>query len=393
LVALAFKLEESQYGQLTYFRIYQGTLKKGSFIFNRTSGDGNKIKVPRIVRMHADNMEEISEAAAGDVVAVFGVECASMDTFTEAPINWSLTSMFVPNPVMSIAIKPKSTEQQDVFAKAMGKFTKEDPTLRINIDDRTGETILSGMGELHLEVYVERMRREFNLDTTTSPPAVNYMETISTKVPFDYLHKKQSGGQGQYGRVIGYIEPNPEEDDVIFANHIVGTNIPPEYIPSIERGVQEIAKEGVLVDCPLTRMRVVLTDGAYHAVDSSDLAFRTAIVQAIREAIRKSSTGLVMEPIMKVEISCPTDFQGPVIGGLTRNRGSIASSESNADGSMCTIIAEVPLSQMFGYSSALRSGTEGKGEFSMEYLRHAPLPPNEQTKVIAAHQAEKQANN
>lgn len=385
LVALAFKLEESRYGQLTYVRIYQGTLKKGSFITNM---NGNKkVKVPRLVRMHSNEMEDVDSASAGDVIAVFGVDCSSMDTFTDGSVNLSMMSMFVPRPVMSLAVRPKDSTGLANFSKAIGKFTREDPTLRVSVDDKSKETILSGMGELHLEIYVERLKREYNVECVVGNPSVNYKETVGSKANFNYLHKKQSGGSGQYGRVIGYIEPL--EEDLLakgiefeFENQVVGQNIPPEFIPSCEKGARAACAKGVLAGYPLSGVRVCLTDGAAHLVDSNDLSFQLAMQYALREAV-KQARPQILEPTMNLEVTSPTEFQGSIIGALNKRGGAIVSSDLNDDGSVVVVKAEVPLVQMFGYSTDLRSSTQGKGEFSMEYLQHSPVARDAQEKLIA----------
>ena len=364
LLALAFKLEETPYGQLTYMRIYQGTMKKGNYIHN--VNDGKKLKLSRIVRMHSDDMEEITEAGAGEVCAIFGVDCRSMDTFSDGAMNLAMSSMFVPEAVMSLAVKPKDTSKQANFAKALSKFTKEDPTLRLKLDEDTKETVLSGMGELHLEVYIERLAREYDVVCVTGQPNVNYKETISKKEKFDYLHKKQTGGQGQYARVIGYIEPlSPEERKELgeansFENHLVGQNIPPEFHSSCEKGAGDAMAEGALVGCEVEGLRIVLQDGAAHDVDSSDLAFRTAMARAVRETMQKAKPQ-VLEPIMTVEVEAPSEFQGAVVAALNRRSGMIQNSDLNDDGSGVKVIAEVPLGNMFGYATELRSQTQGKG--------------------------------
>lgn len=346
LLALAFKLDDTQFGQLTYMRVYQGKLKKGNIITN--VADGRKVKLARIVRMHADEMEEISEAGAGEVVAMFGIDCKSMDTFSDGNMNLVMSSMFVPEPVMSIAVKPAKNDMQMNFGKAMAKFTKEDPTLRVKVDPDTKETILSGMGELHLEIYVERMNREYNVECITGKPRVNYKETIRSQQKFDWLHKKQTGGAGQYARVIGYVEPLPKEraEELIsvneFVNKCVGTNIPPEFYSSCEKGTNDAMTEGGLVGCAVEGVRVVLQDGAAHLVDSSDLAFRTAMAHAVRDAMRKADP-VILEPVMTVEVEVPSEFQGGVVAGLNRRLGLIVSSEMNSDGSSLRIAAEVPL--------------------------------------------------
>jgi len=395
LLALAFKLEETPFGQLTYMRIYQGRLKKGEYITNVS--DGKKVKLSRIVRMHADEMEEITEAGAGEVVAMFGIDCKSMDTFSSGAMNLAMRSMFVPEPVMSLSVKPAQSTMQNNFAKALSKFTKEDPTLRVKVDSDTKETILSGMGELHLEIYVERMLREYKVECVTGQPNVNYKETIGSKQKFDWLHKKQTGGAGQYARVMGFIEPLSEAERVElgrvneFDNRCIGTNIPPEYYSSCEKGTYDAMTEGALVGCEVEGVRVVLEDGAAHAVDSSDLAFRTSMANAVRDAMRKANPS-VLEPVMTVEVEIPSEFQGGVVAGLSRRMGLIQSSDMNDDGSGIKIIAEVPLSNMFGYSTELRSQTQGKGEFSMEYKKHIQVPRNVQEELMKKYKEEQESD-
>lgn len=395
LLALAFKLEETQFGQLTYMRIYQGMLKKGNQIVN--VNDGKKIKLSRIVRMHSDDMEEIDEAGSGEVVAMFGIDCRSMDTFSDGAMNLAMSSMFVPEPVMSLAIKPAASKMQNNFAKALNKFTKEDPTLRVKVDDQTKETIISGMGELHLEVYIERMKREYEVDVVSGKPNVNYKETISSRNEFDYLHKKQTGGSGQYAKVIGYIEPIPLEDQKEsgkvneFVNKCMGTNIPPEYYSSCEKGTNDAMEVGSLVGSEVEGVRVVLQDGASHAVDSSDQAFRTCMANAIRSAMKQAKPS-VLEPVMRVEIDCPAEFQGTVVAGINRRMGLIQNSDMNDDGSGVKVLAEVPLANMFGYSTELRSNTQGKGEFTMEYHNHTPVPKNVQDELQKKYREEREAD-
>uniref|UniRef100_A0A7S4N444 Tr-type G domain-containing protein n=1 Tax=Odontella aurita TaxID=265563 RepID=A0A7S4N444_9STRA len=396
LLALAFKLEETPFGQLTYMRVYQGMLKKGEYIHN--VNDGKKVKLNRIVRMHSDDMVEIDEAGAGEVAAIFGIDCRSMDTFSSGEMNLVMSSMFVPEPVMSLAVKPAKSNKQNQFAKALNKFTKEDPTLRVKVDADTKETILSGMGELHLEVYIERMNREYDVECVSGQPNVNYKETISAKTEFDWLHKKQTGGSGQYAKVVGYIEPlSLEEQKEVgkpneFENECVGTNIPPEYYTSCEKGSNDAFNVGALVGCEVEGIRVVLKDGASHAVDSSDQAFRICMANAIRDAMRRARPS-ILEPVMTVEVDCPTEFQGTAVAGLNRRMGMIQSSDMNDDGSGIRIEAEVPLSNMFGYSTELRSQTQGKGEFTMEYLRHSAVPRNVQDELQKKHQEEREAQN
>jgi len=383
LLALAFKLEEGRFGQLTYMRIYQGTMKKGDWVTNLKTG--KKVKVPRIVRMHSDEMKDIEEAGAGDVIAMFGVDCASMETFTNGKINWAMTSMHVPEPVMSLAIKPVSSKMNDSFSKALSKFTKEDPTLRLHIDENSKQTILSGMGELHLDVYIERMNREYSVQCEVGQPLVNYHESIRKKSEFNYLHKKQSGGSGQYAKVIGYIEPS-ETGENEFVNDIVGTAIPPEFIPSCEKGFAEALEHGPLSGNPLHSCRFVLTDGQAHDVDSNDLSFRLAILGALRQVVPKANP-CILEPIMNVEVVAPQEFQGSIISGLNKRMGLVQSSDMSGDGSYIVVRVHVPLAQMFGYSTDLRSSTQGKGEFTMEYLNHVAVTKDVQEQLIKAHRA------
>jgi elongation factor G len=313
LLALAFKLNETQFGQLTYMRVYQGRLKKGSYITNVDTG--KKTKLARIVRMHSDEMEDITEAGAGEVAAMFGIDCKSMDTFSDGSLDLAMSTMFIPEPVMSLSVKPAKSTMQNNFAKALNKFTKEDPTLRVKVDNDTKETILSGMGELHLEIYIERMNREYGVECITGQPNVNYKETIGSLQKFEWLHKKQTGGAGQYAKVIGYIEPISDEEKKelgkvnSFENECVGTNIPPEYYSSCEKGTFDAMKEGALVGCEVEGVRVVLQDGAAHAVDSSDMAFRTCMANAVRDAMRKANPS-ILEPVMAVEVNVPSEFQG-----------------------------------------------------------------------------------
>ncbi len=386
LVALAFKLEESRFGQLTYLRIYQGTLKKGSTVINQSNG--KKVKVPRLVRMHSADMEDVDFASAGDVVAVFGVECASMDSFTDGSVNCSMVSMFVPSPVMSLAIKPKETSMMTNFSKAIGKFSREDPTLRVSVDGKTGETIMSGMGELHLDIYVERMKREYKVECITGNPSVQFKESITSKSPFEYLHKKQSGGSGQYAKVIGYVEPLDDEEkakgiEFAFENQVVGTNIPPEFIPSCEKGAKAACERGVLAGYGLSGVKVVITDGAAHAVDSNDMAFQLAMRYGITAGV-KAANPQILEPVMNLEVDAPAEFEGTLIGGLNKRNGLIMNTDISEDGANVKIAADVPLAEMFGYSTDIRSSTQGKGEFSMEYKLHQPVPRSKQEDLIKA---------
>ena len=385
LVALAFKLEESRFGQLTYFRIYQGKITKGDFIYNVDSQ--RKVKVPRLVRMHANEMEDITTAGAGEIVATFGVECASGETFTDGTVNLGMTSMYCPEPVISYAIKPTTPAMSSNLSKALNRFQREDPTFRVHVDKESGETIISGMGELHLDIYVERMKREYNVTCTVGEPRVNYRETIQSKAEFSHLHKKQSGGAGQYAHVIGYVEPLPEdsEENFEFVNAIMGNAIPPEYINACKKGFEEALDQGALTGHPVEGVRVVLTDGQDHPVDSSEMAFKIAARQAFREGFQSASPA-IKEPLMKVEIEVPTEFQGTAIALVNKRKGTLTDQQT-LDFS-AVIEAEVPLANMFGFSTDLRSSTQGKGEFSMEYKRHAFVLPDAQAQLIKQHQAE-----
>lgn len=367
-VALAFKLEDGQYGQLTYIRVYQGEIKKGDELYNSRSR--KKFKVGRLIKMHADHMEDISEAGCGEIAALFGIDCASGDTFCHPDLNYSMTSMFVPSPVISLAITAKDKKSADNIAKALNRFTKEDPTFRTYVDPESNQTIIQGMGELHLDVYVERMKREYRAEVETGMPQVAYREAISEKAHFDYTHKKQTGGSGQYGKVLGYVEPL-EEGDYEFESKVKGGNIPTEYIPSCDKGFKTAMDKGTLIGFPIVGVKVVLEDGAYHAVDSSDMAFQTAALMAFREVYSKAKP-VILEPIMKVVVEGPNEFQGNIFGSINQRRGIIVSSAE--DGNFCSVEAEVPLSEMFGYSTALRSSTQGKAEYTMEFLKYGRVP-------------------
>lgn len=386
LVALAFKLEEGRFGQLTFLRIYEGVIRKGDFIINVNTG--KKIKIPRLVRMHSNEMEDIQEAHAGQIVAVFGVDCASGDTFTDGSVKYTMTSMNVPEPVMSLAVSPVSKDSGGQFSKALNRFQREDPTFRVGLDPESGQTIISGMGELHLDIYVERIRREYKVDASVGKPRVNFRETITQRAEFDYLHKKQSGGQGQYGRVCGYVEPLPpgSATKFEFENMIIGQAVPSNFIPAIEKGFKEAANSGSLIGHPVENLRIVLTDGASHAVDSSELAFKLAAIYAFRQCYAAAKP-VILEPVMTVELKAPTEFQGTVTGDINKRKGVIVGNDQDGDDSV--ISAHVPLNNMFGYSTALRSMTQGKGEFTMEYKDHSPVSQDVQLQLVNSYKATK----
>mgnify|MGYP000846890357 FL=1 len=367
-VALAFKLEEGQYGQLTYVRIYQGMIRKGDELYN--SRARKRFRVGRLVRMHSSSMEDIQEGNCGDIVALFGIECASGDTFCHPDLNYTMTSMYVPEPVISLAITPKDNKSSDQMSKALNRFTKEDPTFRTYVDPESNQTIVQGMGELHLEVYIERMKREYKCEVIPGMPQVAYRETITQRADFNYTHKKQTGGSGQYGRIAGYIEPF-KEGSYEFVDLIKGGAIPNEFIPSCDKGFRAAMEKGTLIGFPVTGVRCVINDGQSHPVDSSDIAFQFAAIGAFREAYEKAKPA-ILEPIMKVVVETPNEFQGNVFASLNQRRGIIMA--NTEDNTFSRIEAEVPLSEMFGYSTVLRSLTQGKAEFSMEFEKYARVP-------------------
>ncbi|MCK5146488.1 elongation factor G [bacterium] len=368
LVMLAFKLDDTRFGQLTYVRIYQGSVKKGDEIFNNRSK--KKARVGRLIRMHADEMEDITHAGPGDIVALFAIDCASGDTFTSSSINYSMTSMFVPAPVISLTLIPEDNKSSENMGKALNRFTKEDPTFHTEVDKESNETIIRGMGELHLDVYVERMRREYGAAISTGEPQVAYRESISKTANFNYTHKKQTGGSGQFGRVMGNIEPF-HEGDFEFENRVKGGNIPSEYISSVEKGFKECLDKGSLIGFPIVGVKITLSDGSYHAVDSSEMAFRAAAIGAFREIYNKCKP-VILEPVMHVSVEGPNEFQGAILASLNQRRGQISSAAE--DNNFVVVEADVPLKEMFGYSTILRSATQGKAEFTMEFSQYAKVP-------------------
>lgn len=382
LIMLAFKLEDGRYGQLTYVRTYQGSLNKGDTIIN--SRTGKKVKVGRLVRMHSDEMEEIESCGAGDIVALFGIDCASGDTFTDGKLTCSMSSMHIPEPVISLAVVPSDNKAQVNMSKALNRFTKEDPTFKTFVDHETGETIISGMGELHLEVYIERMKREYNAEVEVGAPQVSYRETVTSRAEFNYTHKKQTGGSGQFGRVAGYIEPIEEEYE--FVDKIVGGVIPREFISSCDKGFKKSLAKGTLCGSAITGVRCVINDGAAHSVDSSDVAFQLAAVGAFKEGYSKANP-VIMEPIMKVAVEGPTEFQGAIMGSINQRRGMIIG--STEEGNYSVVEAEVPLSEMFGYSTTLRSLTQGKAEFTMEFATFKQVPKGVSEELVKKYLEEK----
>jgi elongation factor G len=368
LVALAFKLEDGPFGQLTYIRVYQGSIGKGDTIVNIRTG--KKVKVGRVVRIHADQMEDIEGISAGYIGALFGIDCASGDTFAAPGFSVTMTSMYVPDPVISLAITAADHKSETNMSKALARFTKEDPTFKVHVNDETGDTIISGMGELHLEVYIERMFREYAARVTPGMPRVAYRETITRMAPFDYIHKKQTGGSGQYGRVAGYMEP-AGDTDFVFENQVRGGAIPTQYISACEKGFKSSLAKGPKMELPVTGIKIVINDGASHAVDSSEMAFQAAARGAFRQAYAKAGP-VIHEPIMKVVVETPSDFQGAVMGSLNQRRGMIVGSQD--EGAMCVIESQVPLAEMFGYSTVLRSLSKGQAQFTMEFALYKQIP-------------------
>ena len=380
LCALAFKLEEGKYGQVTYIRIYQGKINKGDSIYNTRTG--KKSKVGRLVRMHSDEMQDIEDAEAGHIAALFGIDCASGDTFTDGDTIYSMRSMFVPSPVISYAVQPLKKDGLQNFSKALNRFSKEDPTFRVHRDEESGETIIQGMGELHLDIYIERMKREYQVETIVGEPQVAYRETITQETEYHYTHKKQTGGSGQYAKIGGVMRPLPDdaEDKVYrFVDNVVGGKIPREYVPSCDTGFRQSLTRGVLIGFPVVGVEMELNDGGAHAVDSSDMAFQIAARAAFKETMPKAGP-IILEPIMRVVVETPEEFQGGIQGGLVRRRGNIVGSESSMGTSV--IEAHIPLANMFGYSTELRSNSQGKAEYTMEFERYEAVPRHIQDELI-----------
>lgn len=379
-VGMAFKLVEDAFGQLTFIRIYQGTIKKGEMYYNQRTDQ--KQRFSRIVKMHADKREEIDTASAGDIVAILGVDCASGDTFAAERKYCTLESMFVAEPVIKMAINPLSREGADKMGKALHRFRREDPTFRVTTDEETSETVIAGMGELHLDIYVERIRREYGVEVEVGAPKVSYREAPTKVAEFNYKHKKQTGGSGQYAHIVGKLEPLPEEseDAFQFEETVVGGRIPKEYIPSVEKGFRDSIGKGPVADFPIVGVKAILEDGSYHEVDSSDMAFQVCARNCFRETFLKTKP-VLLEPVMKVEIEVPSQYQGPVAGELTSRRGLIVSTE--VKGAFATIEGEVPLAETFGYSTDLRSMTQGQGTFTMEFAKYRRVPANIQEEIIA----------
>ncbi|ELP29822.1 elongation factor G [Rhodopirellula baltica] len=379
-VGMAFKIVEDPFGQLTFMRIYQGTIKKGEAYTNQRSQ--KKERFSRIVRMHSEKREEIDEAGPGDIIAVMGIDCASGDTYCSERDYATLESMYVPEPVIKIAVNPLNRGDGDKMSKALQRFRKEDPTFSVYTDEETNEILISGMGELHLEIYIERIRREYGVEIEVGAPKVSYRESPTREVEFNYKHKKQTGGSGQYAHIVGKLIPieSESEDSFEFEEKVVGGRIPKQYIPAVEKGFRDILGKGPIADYPVVGTRIELLDGSYHDVDSSEKAFYTAAQGCFREYFKQAAPKL-LEPIMKVEIEVPEDFQGTVTGDVIRRRGLMTSNDTNEG--MTVILAEVPLAETFGYATDLRSMTQGQGTFTMELAAYRQTPSNIQEEIIA----------
>jgi elongation factor G len=378
-VAMAFKMLEDPYGTLTYMRLYQGRFEKGTFYYNQRTG--RKERFSRILRMHADEREEVDSAEAGDIVAVLGVDCSSGDTYASQYPYCSLQRMHVPEPVIRMAIAPAQRDGADRLSKALHRFRKEDPTLNVSTDEETSETIIAGMGELHLEIYVERIRREFNVAVEVGAPKVNYREAPTQAIEFNTRHRKQTGGSGQYAHIVGKMEPlgDDAEEAFVFEENVVGGRVPKQYVPAVEKGFRSCLKKGPIARYPVVGLKVTLEDGSYHEVDSSDMAFQVCAQTCMRENFSRTHP-VLLEPVMKIEIECPTQFQGSVVGNLTGRRGIVMSTEVN--GHDARIEGEVPLSETFGYSTDLRSMTQGQGTFTLEFAKYRRLPKSLEEEII-----------
>jgi len=387
LVSMAFKTVEEQFGQLTYVRIYQGKLSKGETVTNTRTG--RKVRIGRLVRMHADQREDLDSAGAGDIVAAVGLDCASGDTFCGQGADYALESIYVPEPVIKLSIEPLKRDGADKMAKALERFRREDPTFRVTSDEETGQTLIAGMGQLHLEIYVERIRREYKVECMVGEPRVAYRETPTRETEFNYKHKKQTGGAGQYAHIVGRLKPLPEDSPAPyeFVDEVFGGRIPREYIPAVDAGFQRALPKGPLCECEVVNVQMILEDGTYHDVDSSEMAFNICAWNCMRETLKKAGV-VLLEPIMTLEVEAPSEYQGSISGHLSSKRGIITSSEIQAGVSV--LRAEVPLATMFDYANELRSMTQGKGSFTMEFHRYKQVPKSIQEEVVIRRREEKE---
>jgi elongation factor G len=387
-VGMAFKLVDDAFGQLTFMRIYQGTVSKGKTYFNQRTG--RKERFSRIYRMHSDKRVEIDEATAGDIVAVMGIDAASGDTYASQREYCTLESIYVPPPVITIAVNPENRNDADRLGKALARFRKEDPTFQVRSDQESGEILIAGMGELHLEVYLERIRREYQVVVQASPPQVSYREAPSVAAKYNYKHKKQTGGSGQYAHIIGTFEPlpQPSELEFEFEENVVGGRVPKQFIPSVQKGFRECLLKGPLAEFPVIGLKTTLDDGSFHDVDSSDKAFQMCARRCFRETFKKTKP-VLLEPIMKVEVECPESFQGAITSDLSSRRGIIGSTGMLGKGIL--ISGQVPLAETFGYATDLRSLTQGQGTFSLELHTYRRVPASIQQEIIAERAEQKMA--
>jgi len=387
LRALAFKIMDDRFGALTFVRLYSGVIEKGMTVLN--SATGKTERIGRMVEMHADNRNEIDRAQAGDIIAVIGMKAVKTGHTLCDPNNpCTLESMVFPDPVISIAVAPKDKTGSEKMGVALGKLVSEDPSFQVETDEESGETILKGMGELHLDIKVDILKRTYGVDLNVGKPQVAYRETITKAIEDSYTHKKQSGGSGQYGKIDYRIRPGEPATGFKFQSTVVGGNVPKEFFPAIEKGFRLMMDEGPLAGYPVLDVEIELFDGAYHAVDSSAIAFEIAAKSAFRQSMPKAGPQL-LEPIMKVDVFCPDDNVGDVIGDLNRRRGMIKDQDRGVMG--VRVKADVPLSEMFGYIGHLRTMTSGRGQFSMEFSHYMPCPQNVAEEVIAAAKARKAA--
>jgi elongation factor G len=385
LVFMAFKIVEESFGQITYIRIYQGKFSKGDTVRNTRTNQNTR--VGRLLRMHADQKEDLDSAEAGDIVAAVGLNCASGDTFCGQGAMVALESIYVPEAVIKLSIAPVKRDGADKMAKALERFRREDPTFRVSTDEESGQTLIAGMGQLHLEIYVERIKREYKVECEVGPPRVAYREAPTKETPYNYKHRKQTGGSGQYAHVVGKLVPLPEDSPTpyVFENAVFGGRIPKEYIAPVDKGFQRALVKGPLCECEVVGVQAILEDGSYHDVDSSEMAFQICGFDCMRETLRKAGM-VLLEPIMNLEVEAPSEFQGSITGHLASKRGMITSSETM--GASVVLRAEVPLATMFDYANELRSMTQGKGGFTMEFNRYKQVPKSIQDELVEKRRKE-----
>ncbi|MSR58785.1 MAG: elongation factor G [Planctomycetaceae bacterium] len=386
-VFMAFKTVEEPFGQLTFIRIYQGKVTKGDSFTNTRLN--RRVRIGRLLRMHADQREDLDFAEAGDIVAAVGLDCASGDTFCGDKVDYALESIFIPEPVIKLSIEPVKREGADKLSKALERFRREDPTFRVSSDEETGQTLIAGMGQLHLEIYVERIRREYKVDCIVGEPRVAYRETPTRETEFNFKHKKQTGGSGQFAHIVGRLVPLPADspEPYEFEDKVFGGRIPREYIAPVDAGFQRALPKGPLCECEVVNVKMVLEDGSYHDVDSSEMAFNICAFNCMRDTLKKAGI-VLLEPIMNLEVEAPSEYQGSISGHLSSKRGIISSSDV-VQGNV-VMRAEVPLAAMFDYANELRSMTQGKGSFTMEFNRYKQVPKSIQEEVVIRRREEKE---